>query len=243
MKTGPKQLQLRDSHHAKASNPCPIRAQSCSLQKRSTPFPPFSPIIFFPIRVYPCPSVVKTPLQNKNYQTNPFVIFRFARKYSEFSAGAGSGSKKRTHFVAEKPLAKANCVPHSNGPFAIRYSSFLRFPLLSRFAPTRTFPDQKHGGTQLDVGCSMLDVGCLLFGQVPTYSNPCARDTPSNSSTLKLSNSKTSPHGFLLEGTPHVQHIVTRQGPRNVDLRTPPGPEGSNGSLLDICRGHPGISF
>ena len=31
-----------------------------------------------------------------------------------------------------------------------------------------------------------------------------------------------------------------RQGPWNVDLRTPPGPEGSNGSLLDICRGHPG---
>jgi hypothetical protein len=28
-----------------------------------------------------------------------------------------------------------------------------------------------------------------------------------------------------------------------VDLRTPPGPEGSNGSLLDICRGHPGIFF
>ncbi len=31
------------------------------------------------------------------------------------------------------------------------------------------------------------------------------------------------------------------QGPWNVDLRTPPGPEGSNGSLLGICRGHPGI--
>jgi len=31
------------------------------------------------------------------------------------------------------------------------------------------------------------------------------------------------------------------QGPWNVDLRTPPGPEGSNGSLLDICRGHPDI--
>src|SRR5208282_2762698 len=29
------------------------------------------------------------------------------------------------------------------------------------------------------------------------------------------------------------------QGPWNVDLRTPPGPEGSNGSLLRICRGHP----
>jgi len=32
-----------------------------------------------------------------------------------------------------------------------------------------------------------------------------------------------------------------RQGPWNVDLRTPPGPEGSNGSLLCICRGHPDI--
>jgi hypothetical protein len=47
----------------------------------------------------------------------------------------------------------------------------------------------------------------------------------------------------LLEAMNTVQHITTRQGPRNVDLRTPPGPEGSNGSLLDICRGHPGISF
>src|SRR5258705_1522760 len=31
-----------------------------------------------------------------------------------------------------------------------------------------------------------------------------------------------------------------RQGPWTVDLRTPPGPEGSNDSLLCICRGHPG---
>jgi len=31
------------------------------------------------------------------------------------------------------------------------------------------------------------------------------------------------------------------QGPWNVDLQTPPGPEGSNGSLLRIRRGHPGI--
>ena len=35
--------------------------------------------------------------------------------------------------------------------------------------------------------------------------------------------------------------IARRQGPWNVDLRTPPGPEGSNGSLLRIRRGHPGI--
>src|SRR5256885_2805404 len=33
------------------------------------------------------------------------------------------------------------------------------------------------------------------------------------------------------------------QGPWNVDLRTPPGPEGSNGSLLCIRRGHPGFLF
>src|SRR4051794_18248362 len=32
-----------------------------------------------------------------------------------------------------------------------------------------------------------------------------------------------------------------RQGPRNVDLRTPPGQECSNGSLLRVCRGHPGF--
>ena len=31
------------------------------------------------------------------------------------------------------------------------------------------------------------------------------------------------------------------QGPWNVDLRTPPGQECSNGSLLRIRRGHPGI--
>jgi len=45
---------------------------------------------------------------------------------------------------------------------------------------------------------------------------------------------------ILLEAMTSLTHIPTRQGPWNVDLRTPPGPEGSNGSLLDICRGHPG---
>src|SRR5688572_9045634 len=39
-----------------------------------------------------------------------------------------------------------------------------------------------------------------------------------------------------------MRFIVCRQGPWNVDLRTPPGPEGSNGSLLRIRRGHPGFS-
>ena len=38
-----------------------------------------------------------------------------------------------------------------------------------------------------------------------------------------------------------LRFITRRQGPWNADLRTPPGPEGSNGSLLCIRRGHPGI--
>jgi len=33
------------------------------------------------------------------------------------------------------------------------------------------------------------------------------------------------------------------QGPWNADLGTPPGPEGSNGTLLCIRRGHPGFFF
>jgi hypothetical protein len=39
-----------------------------------------------------------------------------------------------------------------------------------------------------------------------------------------------------------VRFIVSRQGPWNVDLETPPGPEGSNGNLLRIRRGYPGFS-
>jgi hypothetical protein len=46
---------------------------------------------------------------------------------------------------------------------------------------------------------------------------------------------------ILLEATASLAQNYFRQGPWNVDLRTPPGPEGSNGSLLDICRGHPDI--
>jgi len=45
----------------------------------------------------------------------------------------------------------------------------------------------------------------------------------------------------LLEPEAWVRHILLCQGPWIVDLRTPPGPEGSNGSLLCDCRGNPGI--
>jgi hypothetical protein len=43
-----------------------------------------------------------------------------------------------------------------------------------------------------------------------------------------------------LEGAAVMRQIQRCQGPWTVDLQTPPGPEGSNGSLLCICRGHPG---
>ena len=46
---------------------------------------------------------------------------------------------------------------------------------------------------------------------------------------------------FVLEPGFCLLFILLRQGPWNVDLQTPPGPEGSNGSLLCIRRGHPGI--
>ena len=44
-----------------------------------------------------------------------------------------------------------------------------------------------------------------------------------------------------LAGALPLRHIVFRQGPWNADLRIPPGQECSNGSLLCIRRGHPGI--
>jgi len=46
---------------------------------------------------------------------------------------------------------------------------------------------------------------------------------------------------ILLERSLALRQILGCQGPWIVDLRTPPGPEGSNGSLLCNCRGHPGF--
>jgi hypothetical protein len=44
----------------------------------------------------------------------------------------------------------------------------------------------------------------------------------------------------MLEDSTALRQILRCQGPWNVDLRTPPGQECSNGSLLCIRRGHPG---
>ena len=56
----------------------------------------------------------------------------------------------------------------------------------------------------------------------------CIGRAPATSGVISLDASQALPQPLF------------RQGPWNVDLRTPPGPEGSNGSLLDICRGNPG---
>jgi len=50
-------------------------------------------------------------------------------------------------------------------------------------------------------------------------------------------------HNIVLEGVRRMglNGAGFCQGPWNVDLRTPPGQECSNGSLLHVCRGHPGI--
>ncbi|MDB6125976.1 MAG: hypothetical protein JWQ71_4969 [Pedosphaera sp.] len=52
---------------------------------------------------------------------------------------------------------------------------------------------------------------------------------------------KRDTHAILLEAESWLGQINRCQGPWNVDLRTPPGQECSNGSLLCIRRGHPGI--
>ena len=47
--------------------------------------------------------------------------------------------------------------------------------------------------------------------------------------------------GILLDEGLGLGQVVCCQGPWNVDLQIPPGQECSNGSLLCIRRGHPGI--
>jgi len=50
---------------------------------------------------------------------------------------------------------------------------------------------------------------------------------------------KRQSQAVYLDNGSNLPQDFSRQGPWNVDLRTPPEPEGSNGSLLRICRGHP----
>src|SRR6185437_13237909 len=74
-------------------------------------FPPLPHVKSFPIRVYPCPSVVQLLPKNKNYQTNPFVIFHFARKHCGLCSFLGRVAKKRTHFSRPESHCSAGCQP------------------------------------------------------------------------------------------------------------------------------------
>src|SRR3569833_3366297 len=125
MKTGAKLIQLRGGnrtsravrpsppgthlHHSPA-NPVPSRgAVKSRIPGNSDPFQPiptlkniFSPApaplpyVHSPIRVYPCPSVVKSPIQNKNHQTNPIINIHFGCKSSGFSPSMVPNRKKQT---------------------------------------------------------------------------------------------------------------------------------------------------
>jgi len=80
--------------------------------------------------------------------------------------------------------------------------------------------------------------------RAPRYQSPPARNCPALITAKKSCfENYAPPRTISLEATAALPHSFARQGPWTADLRTPPGPEGSNGSLLYICRGHPGISF
>ena len=85
----------------------------------------------------PCKSGAKLPAKNKNYQTNPFVIFRFADEFSTFPPLPPPIGKKRT-----QPSEASFSIP----------------------AGTRAFA--KIPPSMFGVGSSMFDVP-RLSGQIP----------------------------------------------------------------------------
>ena len=94
----------------------PLNPSKSQLKNKSifTP-PPLTPAKFSQIRVHPCPSVIKPPVKNKNYQTNPFVIYRSVREFSGLSPLSQPNREKRTHFRNED-LFSAFRVPRHAAP-------------------------------------------------------------------------------------------------------------------------------
>ncbi len=95
------------------------------------------------------PNPAKSGYKNKNYQTNPFVIFKNARKYTEKTSARRCRVKKRTHFEP----ANARPTPFSAGVLACE---FRRRP-----AAGPGIANYHRGGGAphaLDVRCSMFDV-------------------------------------------------------------------------------------
>jgi len=131
MKTGMNQRELRQ-------NICPIQAPfSAKNHSRNTlipnavppnptesglenkqalaPAPPplLAPVKSSPIRVHQCPSVVNTLMKNKNYQTNPFVIFQIVRKHNGLWLSSPTAGEKTNPFNPKFDL----CSPS----FKLRY--------------------------------------------------------------------------------------------------------------------------
>jgi len=63
---------------------------------------------FAPVAIRPNPA--KSRYKNKNYQTNPFVIFRFVCEYSGLSSSGNPRAKKRTHFPKSRSFTAPNPV-------------------------------------------------------------------------------------------------------------------------------------
>jgi hypothetical protein len=89
----PIQSQIRGSNIS-PTNSDPIRVNLSLKNKKSFVCPPLSQL---------APVKIRLPRSTKNYQTNPFVIFQFARKYSGFLLSVRAGVKKRTHFITPQP--------------------------------------------------------------------------------------------------------------------------------------------
>ena len=132
-----------------------------------------------------------------------------------------------------RTVAPAEFVPFHQNP--LNPTSKIKITKRTRFEPPSSCSTACSAGVP---ACEFRRRPAAGPKKVPAYSNRCQGDAGAKLWTLNFCHPRN-----VLEALKQVQHINPRQGPRNVDLRNPPGPEGSNGSLLDICRGHPGISF
>ena len=141
--------------------------------------------------------------------------------------------------MGTKQLQNAQSPPSSSHNSACRFSPIQNCLFLT------CFPEPAPKNKNYQTNPFIIPFACHPLPNVSNLLAPSPTKNPGGDIPvfrIPRSEFRVQP-AILLEAMNTVQHINTRQGPRNVDLRTPPGPEGSNGSLLDICRGHPGIFF
>jgi hypothetical protein len=186
------------------------------------------PVDFCPLALRSTRST-KPARKNKNYQTNPFANWIQILSVNSLPSASNLPPKKTNPFQPCPPRSWRRSNSTSAVPSTLNSSQL----------PAYSSP---CGGRPVRLGPRTVDCGPCRPSQ--TFSHLLQPKTLGGMPVFRVPRSefRVQP-AILLEAMNTVQHINTRQGPRNVDLRTPPGPEGSNGSLLDICRGHPGISF